>query len=82
MCQQEKQALFALLEAVVLAEPEGYIRRFVDEGAAMATLLSSLREQQRVYGPTPYLDTVLAAFPRQSKVRKRQSRQTKQRTIA
>ena len=82
MCQQEKQALFALSEAVVLAEPEGYIRRFVDEGAAMATLLSSLREQQRVYGPTPYLDTVLAAFPRQSKVRKRQSKQTKQRTIA
>jgi tetratricopeptide repeat protein len=82
MCQQEKQALSALSEAVVLAEPEGYIRSFVDEGAPMATLLSRLREQQCVSGPTPYLDIVLAAFPQQSKVRRRQSKQTKQRTIA
>lgn len=82
MCQQEKLALSALSEAVVLAEPEGYIRSFVDEGASMATLLSRLRQQQRVYGPTPYLDTVLAAFSQQSKVRKRQSKQAKQRTIA
>jgi LuxR family transcriptional regulator, maltose regulon positive regulatory protein len=77
MCGQEEQALSALSEAVRLAEPEGYIRCFVDEGAPMAALLSQLREQ----GPTPYLDTVLAAFPQQSKVRKRQSKRTKQRTL-
>jgi LuxR family maltose regulon positive regulatory protein len=82
MCRLEKQALSALSEAVVLAEPEGYIRSFVDEGAPMAILLSQLWEQQRVYGPTPYLDTVLAAFPQQCKIRKRQSKQAKQRTIA
>jgi len=59
---------------VRLAEPEGYIRRFVDEGAPMAALLSRLREQERKQGPTSYLDTVLAAFapsPRNGKAEKR-----------
>lgn len=50
-----------------MAEPEGYIRSFVDEGIPMAALLSKLREKQCVTGPTPYLDAVLAAFPQQSK---------------
>lgn len=59
---QEQQALPQLREAVRLAQPEGYIRSFVDEGVAMATLLSALRDQQRKQGPTPYLDTLLAAF--------------------
>jgi LuxR family maltose regulon positive regulatory protein len=60
--QQEHEALSALDEAVRLAEPEGYLRSFLDEGAPMQTLLSSLRAQQQKRGPTPYLDTVLAAF--------------------
>ncbi|HEX6555312.1 MAG TPA: LuxR C-terminal-related transcriptional regulator, partial [Ktedonobacteraceae bacterium] len=60
--QQEHEALSALTEAVRLAEPEGYIRSFLEEGAPMGTLLSSLRAQQQKQGPTPYLDTVLAAF--------------------
>jgi len=60
---EEQQALTTLAEAVRLAQPEGYIRSFVDEGGAMATLLSKLRDQQRKQGPTPYLDTLLAAFP-------------------
>ena len=55
-----------LSEAVRLGEPEGYIRSFVDEGAAMAELLCKLREMQRKVGPTPYLDQVLAAFPKVS----------------
>jgi len=67
MCQQETQALGALSEAVRLAEPEGYIRSLVDEGLPMASLLAKLREQQHQHGPTPYLDTLLAAFPQQSK---------------
>ena len=33
----------------------------------METLLSKLRQEQGKAGPTPYLDTVLAAFPQQSK---------------
>ncbi len=61
--QQEHEALSALAEAVRLAEPEGYICSFVDEGAPMEALLSTLRVQQRKQGPTPYLDSLLAAFP-------------------
>jgi len=82
MCGQEEQALSALSEAVRLAEPEGYIRSFVDEGAPMASLLAQLREQQRKNGQTPYLDRLLKAFPRPSKARKRQPKQTKQGTVA
>src|SRR5262249_8076116 len=43
--QQEHEALSSLAEAVRLAEPEGYLRTFLDEGAPMQTLLSSLRTQ-------------------------------------
>ena len=50
------------MRAVRLAEPEGYIRSFVDEGAPVAGLLATLRERERKQGPTPYLDRVLAAF--------------------
>jgi LuxR family maltose regulon positive regulatory protein len=62
MAQQERQALASLAEAVRLAEPEGYVRCFVDEGRLVASLLSRLREQERGKGPTPYLDSLLHAF--------------------
>jgi LuxR family maltose regulon positive regulatory protein len=39
-------ALAALRRAVTLAEPEGYVRLFVDEGLPMAALLKALRKQQ------------------------------------
>lgn len=64
-CQMRKmpqEALVTLARAVHLAEPEGYIRRFVDEGSPVADLLWRLREQEQSMGPTPYLDTLLAAF--------------------
>ncbi|HWS82733.1 MAG TPA: LuxR C-terminal-related transcriptional regulator, partial [Ktedonobacteraceae bacterium] len=67
MHQQETQALDALSEAVRLAEPEGYIRSFVEEGAPMESLLYPLRKRNRKQGPTPYLDTLLAAFQQESK---------------
>jgi len=80
MCHQQEQALSTLSEAVRLAEPEGYLRTFVDEGAPMAALLSQLREKQRPFGQTLYLDTMLAAFPQQSKMYQRQSKQARPRT--
>ena len=77
ICGYEGQVLTALSVAVRLAEPEGYIRLFVDEGPSMAALLSRLREQQREQGPTPYLDTLLAAFPQQSKRSKSHSKKSR-----
>ena len=67
MLSQETQALNALSEAVRLAEPEGYIRSFVDESTPMETLLYRLRKRDRKCGPTPYLDTLLAAFQQESR---------------
>jgi LuxR family maltose regulon positive regulatory protein len=66
---EEAQALAALSEAIRLGEPEGYIRSFVDEGTPMADLLRRLWQEQRQTGPTPYLDTLLAAFAKESKRR-------------
>ena len=63
MRREEQAAISALAQAVRLAEPEGYVRSFVNEGAPMAALLATLRERERKHGPTPYLDSVLAAFP-------------------
>jgi len=71
MLHEVPQALSVLLEAIRLAEPEGYIRSFVDEGVPMQALLSQLREQQHKAGPTPYLDRLLAAFQKQSHPQKR-----------
>lgn len=71
MDQQRQKALTTLAQAVQIAEPEGYIRRFVDEGAPMGDLLSTLQSQQSSNGPTPYLDTLLAAFPSQMSTGKR-----------
>ena len=74
--QGEKAALTALTQAVHLAEPEGYIRCFADEGVPMADLLSELRDRQRRQGPTPYLDKVLAAFAQQTGADQRTAQQT------
>ncbi len=62
MRNEDQEALTVLSQAVHLAESESYVRIFVDEGTAMAALLSRLREQERRKAPTPYLDTLLAAF--------------------
>lgn len=52
-------ALAALERGLVLAEPQGYVRIFVDEGAAMAQLLRSAAA--RGVGPAPYVGKLLAA---------------------
>ncbi|MFC5265797.1 LuxR C-terminal-related transcriptional regulator [Kribbella qitaiheensis] len=48
-------ALVPLERALVLAEPEGYFRIFVDEGAPMAALLKAARQ-------TEYVGRLLTAF--------------------
>ena len=54
-------ALDALRRAVTLAEPEGYLRVFADEGAPMAALLKALARQ----GPAgAYVRQLLAAVTR------------------
>jgi LuxR family maltose regulon positive regulatory protein len=52
-------ALVALKQAVALAEPEGYVRVFVDEGRSMAALL----RQGQAHGMLPHvMATLLAAL--------------------
>jgi LuxR family maltose regulon positive regulatory protein len=77
MQQEETQALDALSQAVRLAEPEGYIRSFLDEGTPMATLLSRLRKRDQKRGPTAYLDILLAAFEQEGKAHVQLVKQTK-----
>jgi LuxR family maltose regulon positive regulatory protein len=53
------RALAALERSLALAEPEGYVRTFVDEGAPMAALLTKLLEERRD-GTSPwYVDRLL-----------------------
>jgi LuxR family transcriptional regulator, maltose regulon positive regulatory protein len=65
----QSQALAALERALVVAEPEGYLRTFVDEGQPMRLLILDFRariEEQghpdvhRLFG---YANKLLAAFP-------------------
>jgi LuxR family maltose regulon positive regulatory protein len=51
-------ALETLRRAVALAEPEGYLRVFADEGEPMRRLLAALAKRD---GPTPYLRRLLIA---------------------
>ncbi len=52
-------ALALLTRALTLAEPEGYVRMFVDEGEAMARLLAQVEAPQ----VQSYIGQLLAAFP-------------------
>jgi LuxR family maltose regulon positive regulatory protein len=51
-------ALASLHRAVTLAEPEGYVRLFTDEGSTLAALLKALRRQQSAPG---YVNRLIAA---------------------
>lgn len=57
------QALDMLQLSLALAEPEGYIRVFVDEGTPMAALLSTLIDEPTAANLRPYIGKLLAAFP-------------------
>lgn len=54
------QAMEALAHALMLAEPEGYMRTFVDEGRRMAALLHQALSRGVTAG---YTTRLLAAFP-------------------
>jgi len=55
------QALDALEHTLALAEPEGYVRIFVDEGEAMRLLIEQL-SRNRDHPLSDYVDKLLAAF--------------------
>jgi LuxR family maltose regulon positive regulatory protein len=69
----QASALTALEHALILAEAEGYIRIFVDEGAPLRLLIADCRLQITQRMPSAasqdghrllaYMDTLLAAFP-------------------
>lgn len=59
------QAFASLERALTLAEPQGYLRIFVDEGEAMRLLLLSFKstnEKQADHSLLGYVDKILAAF--------------------
>jgi LuxR family maltose regulon positive regulatory protein len=58
-----EQALVPLERALSLAEPEGYVRTFVDEAAPMAELLRAFRSQRSASTVSQaYVDRLLSAF--------------------
>ncbi|MBI5962316.1 MAG: tetratricopeptide repeat protein [Chloroflexi bacterium] len=63
------QALALLERALALAEPEGYVRIFVDEGEAMRLLIADFRLKINKLSPQDahplcgYVERLLAAFP-------------------
>jgi len=66
------RALDALERSLALAEPGGYVRTFLDEGAPMAKLLANIRKTYSGDGKTSssrvrldYVDRLLAAFEQQ-----------------
>jgi LuxR family maltose regulon positive regulatory protein len=76
---EKEQAVSTLTEALALAEPEGYVRTFVDEGPAMADLLSATLEvRQRGHAdpakriPARYLAKLLAALAQENAAAGRQ----------
>jgi len=62
-------ALLPLQQSLVLAEPEGYVRMFLDEGSSMMDLLreASAREIMPRQGLPNYTDKLLAAFEAEQK---------------
>jgi LuxR family maltose regulon positive regulatory protein len=60
----EKAALMDVTNALKLAEPEGFISLFVEEGNHIADLLTILLKRKLLGGvKTKYVDCILAAFP-------------------
>jgi len=65
---QREQSPTALERALTLAEPEGYLRIFVDEGESMRVLLENYLSNR----DSRYVKKILSAFPQpQSKIQNR-----------
>jgi LuxR family maltose regulon positive regulatory protein len=58
----QPRALVALQRALALAEPEGYVRIFVDEGGAMRSLIEK-QSHDSDHPLSRYAEKLLAAFP-------------------
>lgn len=63
--KNRKEVQATLKQVLFMAEPEGYIRLFVDEGEAMQTLL---RQTQIQGNASSYIATLLSAFGEQKMV--------------
>ncbi len=61
-------ALAPLSRALVLAEPEGYVRIFVDEGTSVAELLRRIESQAEMLHMRRYIRRLLSAFEEQEGV--------------
>ena len=59
---QIEAAIYTLQRALEVAEPENYIRVFVDEGPSMAELLRAVGRDPSATHLRPYLGRLLAAF--------------------
>jgi LuxR family maltose regulon positive regulatory protein len=80
-------AYIALDRALTLAEPEGYVRVFVDEGEAMRLLIADCRlliekpahgQEHRLLG---YVDKLLTAFPQSATVPQSEIRNLKSKMV-
>lgn len=63
-----RNALVTLEQALVLAEPEGYLRIFIDKGEAMRLLLLNFRETRTAHPLHSYAGKIVAAFAKPAKV--------------
>ncbi|MFN8459113.1 MAG: hypothetical protein U0401_31435 [Anaerolineae bacterium] len=65
-----EQAILPLTQALTLAEPENFIRIFVDEGPPLAVLLKKMKAQEadEMLHPKGYIDKLLAAFEAEARI--------------
>ena len=59
---EDENAAATLRRALALAEPEGYLRTFLDQGAPLAGLLAQVAGLQTESRIAAYIDRLLAAF--------------------
>jgi LuxR family maltose regulon positive regulatory protein len=68
------RAVVTLEKALVQAEPEGYVRLFVDEGAPMAALLQQVLSHWKAHRSASYVRSLLQASEQQGHAAPAQAR--------